>query len=143
MTATQGGHVPTPPNNTTTFLSGSGTFITPNTGLSYDLALFAPGVLAASALCMRTVFCRAVTFPTNFSGSVATAGTAATASTTFNLAKNGTNIGTLVFAAAGTTGTFTVAGGASFAINDNLTVTAPASADATLANVSVTLTGTR
>jgi hypothetical protein len=35
MTSTVGGGVPTPPNNTTTFLRGDGTFATPSTSLAY------------------------------------------------------------------------------------------------------------
>ena len=64
---------------------------------------------------------------------------AATGSSVFNLAKNGTNFGTVTFAASGTTGTFAAASATSFAAGDVLTVTGPATADATLADIALTL----
>jgi hypothetical protein len=76
-------------------------------------------------------------------GSVASAGTAATGSTTFDLQKGTTSFGTVVFSAAGTTGTFTSASGATFAAGDVLRIVAPATADATLADISISLMGTR
>jgi hypothetical protein len=124
---------------TTNFLRADGAWAS----TPYDLALFAPGVPTVSALIMRFLFNRSVSFPSGLTGSVASAGTAATASTVFNLAKNGSAIGTLTFAAAGTTGSFSFASAVSVASGDVLTVTAPATPDATLANISVTLTATR
>jgi hypothetical protein len=112
-------------------------------GLPYDMAMFVAGKPTASQLGMRFIFIRPVSMPANFAGSVAKSGVAATASTTFNIAKNGTNIGTLIFAAAGSTGTFSVAGGATFVSGDILTVTAPGTPDTALADISATLTGTR
>jgi hypothetical protein len=71
-------------------------------------------------------------------------GIAAAASTTFTIADNGVTIGTVVFGASGSTGTVTITGSPyTLAIGHVLTVTGPASADATLANISFTLGGTR
>lgn len=56
MTATVGGAVPTPPNNTTTFLRGDGTFATPagsgtvNAGAANQLAYYATSTSAVSGL---------------------------------------------------------------------------------------------
>jgi hypothetical protein len=60
--------------------------------------------------------------------------------------KNGTNIGTVTFAAAATTGTFaTTASGTpeTFAAGDELRLVGPATADATLADIHITFAGTR
>lgn len=63
---------------------------------------------------------------------------AATASTTITLKNNGASIGTVVFEAGQTTGTVTITT-AAVAAGDNITATAPASADATLADITILL----
>ena len=71
-------------------------------------------------------------------------GVAATGSTTFTIADNGSTIGTVVFSASGSTGTVAISGSPyTVAAGHVLTITGPASADGTLANVSFTLGGTR
>lgn len=75
---------------------------------------------------------------------VSSSGVAATASTTFIIADNGVQIGTVVFSASGSVGVVSLnASPYTLAIGHVLTVTGPASADATLANVNFTLGGTR
>lgn len=64
---------------------------------------------------------------------------AATASTTITLRKNGTSIGTIVFGIGGTVATVTIATAVSFVADDIFTITAPSTADATLADVLLTL----
>ena len=108
---------------------------------AYDIAGFISGVPANSQVILRLPMIRAVTFDVNLALSRASAGTAATASTTFNIAKNGTNFGTMVFAIGGTTASFVAATPPAFAAGDVLTVTGPASADATLANIGFILAG--
>jgi hypothetical protein len=66
--------------------------------------------------------------------------TAATASTTFTFADNGTSFGTVNFAASGTSGTFTISSPKSVSSGDKITVTAPASADSTAAGLNCSLT---
>lgn len=63
---------------------------------------------------------------------------AATASTTFTIKNNGVSIGTVVFAAAASTGTVTITTAAVVA-GDFLTLHGPAGADTTLSDVGVTL----
>lgn len=109
----------------------------------YDMAMFAPGVLANSQKLTRVNMARAVTFPSGLTGSYATAGVAATASTTFTITRNGTSIGSINFAASATTGTFTFSSAVTTAAGDIIQVTGPSTADATLADVSITLVGTR
>lgn len=107
----------------------------------YDIAGGTNGAPSASAIIATFDAPRAFTLPAGLTGSRAVAGTAATASTTFTIKKNGSSIGSIVWGAAATVATFTFASAVSFAAGDVLTVTAPASPDATLANIGFTLVG--
>lgn len=73
--------------------------------------------------------------------SEASAVTAATAETIISLKKNGTQFGTVTFAASGTDGA--ISGSTTFSTGDVLTVVAPATADITLGSTSITLAATR
>jgi hypothetical protein len=108
---------------------------------SYDVAGFLSGVPTASEILLRLPMVRQVTFDVNMAGSKGAGSIAANASTTFTIAKNGVSIGTMVFAIGATTATFVAAAASVFAIGDVLSVTGPASADATLANVGFILAG--
>jgi hypothetical protein len=72
---------------------------------------------------------------------VASAETAATASTVFTLSVDGTTVGTVTFGVGATTGTFSITA-PNFAAGV-LKLVAPATPDATLANISITLSGER
>lgn len=111
----------------------------------FDASAFYPGVPTASAILLRIPIARAVSFAANFSGSYGIGSVAATASTAFDIQKNGSSIGTITFAISATTATFVSSGGTaqSFVAGDILAIVAPASPDATLANVGVVLAGTR
>ena len=100
------------------------------------------GSPAAGQVVERYIFATPVTFPAGLSGSYGTCGTAAAATATFTIAKNGTAIGTMVFAAGATSASFTMGTATAFSAGDVLTVTAPSPADATLANLAWTLSGT-
>jgi hypothetical protein len=91
----------------------------------------------------RYIFATPVTFPAGLAGSYGTAGTAATADASFTIAKNGTAVGAMAFAAGAAEAAFTMAAAAGFAGGDVLTITAPATPDATLANLAWTLSGTQ
>lgn len=71
--------------------------------------------------------------------SFAKANTAATASTTANIALNGSNVGTIVWGIAGTVATITIASQINMVAGDILRVTGPASADATLKDIAISL----
>ena len=114
-----------------------------NLPLSYDIGVFNPGVGAAAQIVLRLPMVRACTFPSGAANSVGKAGTAATASTTFTYKKNGTAFATAVFAAAGSTATWTQASAAVFAAGDVLEIDGPGTADATLADFGLTLYGVR
>ena len=111
----------------------------------FDVAAFYPGIPPVSAKCTRLPLARAVTFPANFSGSYAKSAVGATASAAFDIQKNGSSVGTITFGVGSATATFASAGGAAvtFAAGDVLMIVAPASPDATLADVGFMLAGTR
>lgn len=114
-------------------------------GLPYDAHAYVSGAPENGEVLIRVPLARAVTFSANFAGSYANAETAATASTVLIIRRNGTQIGTVTFASAGTSGTFASTGGAtqSFSAGDVFSVEGPATADATLAGIGFALAGTR
>lgn len=108
---------------------------------SYDISGFLSGKPTNGEIVLRLPMVRAVTLDVNFAGSRGSASVAATASTTYVIAQNGTTIGTMVFALGATTASFVAAAAVTLADGDILSVTAPATADATLANVGFILVG--
>ena len=72
---------------------------------------------------------------------VVVAGIAATAQTDFDVQRNGLSIGTVRFPAGSATATFIAASAVTCEPGDRLTVIAPATPDATLADIAVTLAG--
>lgn len=117
-------------------LSGAGT------GTAVENPVFFEGTPSASQL-RQWVAVRACTFPVDMVGSIGRAGVAATAQTDFDLQKNGVSFGTMRFAASGTSASFIAASATSFAAGDVLSVVAPGTPDATLANIAATLLGYR
>lgn len=85
-----------------------------------------------------------VTFPGNFSGAVGKCLANPAATATFTLKKNGSSCGTFAISTSGTF-TFTSTSGApvSFSVNDYMSIVTPTVQDTTLADVGVTLLGTR
>lgn len=71
------------------------------------------------------------------------AGIAATAQTDFDVRRNGVSVGTIRFAASGTVATFIMVQSQVFQVGDVLKIIAPASPDATLADISFSLAGVR
>jgi|GEM_PF-2228860 len=110
-----------------------------NPPTTYFIPSFTPGAPTASQILLRHVFAGDTEFLENLSGSVGDAETAATALTTLDVKKNGVSIGSISFAASASTPTFTVVGGATFVAGDVLTVVAPGTPDATLADISLNL----
>jgi hypothetical protein len=100
------------------------------------------GAPTASEPVFRCVFSGTVNFPAGLTGSAAGAEIAATGTATFTIEKNGTSVGTMVFAAAATTASFTMGSATGFAAGDVLKIIAPSSPDATLADLAWTLVGT-
>ena len=103
---------------------------------------FVNGKPSASLVLQRYVFATTVVFPAGLAGSQGTAGTAATAMAVFEVQKNGVAVGSMMFAAAATTATFAMTSATTFDAGDVLTLVAPATPDANLANLAWTFMGT-
>lgn len=110
--------------------------------IPYDIASSAIGKPANGDIVMMFIAPRAFTIPANMTGSYMTAGTAATGSSAFTIAKNGSTFCTVTFAASGSTATFGSSSQTSFAAGDLLQITAPGTADSTLANIRWTIAAT-
>lgn len=110
-------------------------------GNAYDVTFTYPGPIADAFTFPLIAFARAVNWLGNISGSTGNCGTNPTGAVVFNLAKNGTGIGTVGISTSGVF-TFATSGGnpVTFAIGDVLQVQTPA-LDATLASVTMTLFG--
>lgn len=111
----------------------------------FDAAAFYPGIPSASAVVVRVPLARAVNFAANFAGSYGKASANATSSAAFDIKKNASSVGTITFAGGASTATFVSAGGAaqSFAAGDVLSIIAPGTPDATLADPGFVLAGMR
>jgi hypothetical protein len=96
---------------------------------------------AASLVMQSHVFTAPATIPAGLTGSRGTAAVAATATTTLIIQKNSINVGTMVFAPLGPSATFTMGSATVFNAGDVLTITAPSTPDATLANFAWTIMG--
>jgi hypothetical protein len=112
-------------------------------GGPYDVGAMVTGAPDADAVCLRYAFPREVTFAAGLSPSQGVAGVAATGDTDFDIQQNGVSVGTMTFAAAATTATFDMDSETVFEAGDVLTVIAPSSPDATLADISFVLSGAR
>jgi hypothetical protein len=123
--------------------SGGPTGPTGTTGAAssfYDLSVFVQGLPFASELVWKFIAVRGFTLPASLTGSEATAGAASTGNVSFTIKKNGSSEGTVDFNTTAT-GSFTFSGSVSFAAGDILTIIAPSSPDATLADISIVLKG--
>lgn len=105
---------------------------------NYDLGFFIADTMTDAEIVARLVAVRPFTIPASATGSQAKAESASTGNVTFDLQKNGVSFGTVRFNVSDTA-SFTVASATSFAVGDVLKIVAPATADATLADVAINL----
>lgn len=105
-------------------------------GVQSSISAFFPGKPTASLLVLRLVMSLKVSLPALLTGSNVSAAVAATASTVFDLQRNGASIGSVTFAAAGTVATFTFTTKSTFVPGDIFSIVAPATPDATLSDIS-------
>lgn len=110
--------------------------------LFLDIVLFVQGTMTNGELVLRIEATRDFTLPASLTGSQASAGVASTGNVSFDIKKNGSSIGSVVFNASAS-GTFTFTTATSFVAGDLLELVAPATADGTLADVSISLKGAR
>jgi len=110
----------------------------------YDIYGMVNGVVpSASYEIMSFSAARPFTLPAGLTGSKIWAKTAAAAEQVFTIKKNAGAIGTATFAAAGTVATFSFATAVTFASTDVLSITGAATQDITLADIRITLIGTK
>ena len=122
-------------------LYGDGTDVLVQADNQVSVGGFLPGLPGAGAVLFRYVATRPFTLPAGLPTSQGWAANPATLEADLAIKRNGVAIGTARFAAAGTTATFVLASEASFAAGDRLEVACPSPADATLADLSITLAG--
>jgi hypothetical protein len=123
-----------------TFVAGPAGPTGPTGPSVYDMMLSWIGRPIASETLARLEIARAFTIPSGCTGSQASVGTNPTATATVTFKKNGVDAGSVAFSTAGAP-TFTCASPISLAAGDLLSFHAQASADATLADIAVTLSG--
>lgn len=99
----------------------------------------------SNAICISHEFVLPVTFPVNLTGSKALVKSTKKATNTsiFKIKKNDIQVGSITFTNASTIGAFTFTNPITFNIGDVLDVYAPSPADPTLADIVISLYGTR
>ena len=110
---------------------------------TYDVWDSFTGVPTSDLVIMRFPFVRFVSFPSGMSLSRMMAAVAATAETVFSLQIGGLEFGTVTFAAGAKSGTFSCPVERQFSPGNVLTVVAPNSPDATLADLGWCFAGIR
>lgn len=110
----------------------------------YDVGMSIAGKPEANKTVAMVLIVRPTIIPKNFAGSKAACDVAATAAASFAIKLNGTQVGSINYAIAATTGTITaqVANTDLLLVpGDKLTITSPVTADSTLSYVAATLMG--
>ncbi len=114
-------------------------FVSVENGWRPIIPLFFSGVPSGSLLMVQFIAPQRFVLPINLTDSYAESATAATAETILTIAKNGSSVGTITFPIAGTTGVFVFSSSVTLDAGDLLTITNQVTADATLADISITL----
>lgn len=112
--------------------------VQPITPTPYDVVGYVEGSPTSNATVLFFLAIRNFTLSTSYGTPRCESMTAATSSATFTIKKNGSSIGTMVFSASGTVAVVSLTT-TSVVVGDKITITAPVSADATLANIAFTL----
>lgn len=110
--------------------------------IPYAIPIFVGDKPGAGDLVMQFICVENFALPSGLTGSQAKSGVSSTGNVYFDIYKNGSDIGDIVFNIS-SAGTFTLASTTSFVPGDLLQIYAPASQDATLADISITLMGVR
>lgn len=110
---------------------------------SYDVSAFIAGTPSGLDVVFQFVAVRPVTFADNFAGSEAKSRVITSNDRTYIIQKNGVQVGTMIFTNAGGVDAAldTNAGSVTFIAGDILSILAPAAADGTLEDVSITFKG--
>lgn len=107
------------------------------------ISFFAGGVLTDAQLIAVLLPTVMVDLPAGLAGSRATVQVAPTATTVISVRKNGSEVATITFSAGVTVGTLAAASAISLLASDELSFVGPATADATLNGLAVSLLGMR
>lgn len=108
-------------------------------GLPNDIAGVVLGKPVASQIVLIFDVVRACTIPINLTGTRARAFIVSTGSAVFSIQKNGVQFCTITFAAGSATGVLGTCAAQTFVAGDYITIVAPAIADATIADIGITL----
>lgn len=111
----------------------------------YDVGMSIAGKPESNKTVAMAMLVRPTLMPKSFAGSKAACDVPATAAVAFPIKLNGTAIGAINFAAGAAVGTFTFIPTADLLMGagDKLTISSPATADATLSYVAATLLGSQ
>jgi hypothetical protein len=109
----------------------------------FDIAVYFPGQPAAAERLLKLEVARGFSLPADLTGSRGHADTAATAEAVCTILQNGVAVGSITVAAASQEPTFALSVGLALVPGDRLELVAPATQDATLAGLALTLIGTR
>lgn len=109
--------------------------------IPYDIGFYFPGTPTSSQILAETFVGEAVTIADDFAGSYCRIGTNPTATFVIDIAVNGSNIGDISISTGGTATFTTDAGALSLSAGDRITFAAPASVDATAADITVLIKG--
>lgn len=110
--------------------------------IPYTIALFVPGVMTNGQLVYQFIAVEDIRIPSGASGSQAKSGVASTGTVHFDIKKNGTDDGDITFTAS-STGAFTVGSDIDLTAGDLLQIIGPATADGTLADISISIKAKR
>jgi hypothetical protein len=146
-------NIPTPGINKSTIFLEDGVFyhknstgqVLPIGGRSkFDLTSFYPGIPGASAIILRIPVAHDIIFADDFAGSYGVSSANATATRVYTIKANDVDIGTATFNVGTSTAVFyTTATTTILTAGDTISIVAPATADATLANIGICLAGER
>lgn len=114
-----------------------------SSGVPYDMVIYFNGLPASNFELFRYVAVRTLSLPQNLNGSKAICKVAPTGSVTLPINHNGSQVGSVNFAANTTSGTFTFSNAVTLSIGDTFSVFAPSPQDSTFATISITFSETR
>jgi len=109
----------------------------------FDITVYFPGQPEAAERLLKLEVARGFTLPADLAGSRGHADTAATAEAVCTILHNGVAVGSITFTAGSQDAAFSLTGGLALVPGDRLDLIAPATQDASLAGLALTLIGTR
>ena len=112
-------------------------------GIVHTLGLFFAATPTSSEVLALYTFVETVVYPDDFAGAAADIETNPTSSLILTVFKNGSSVGTITISTGGTFTFVTTGTTVTFSVGDQIKIVGPATVDATAANCSITLKGTR